>query len=249
MSCSTMRPSRSPGAPRRHRIRRACWCVLALTGATALSACTSEPPPLHEVWPDVSHKVEHAESVKITAEVSQDGQQTALELAGALDDSNYSGLVAEDKAHVEVRSVDGTTYLRANETFRHSRGGETFQDVDTERWIPMASEQDSGFAMSTFYGSFTAALPSDDAFADKQVEATTVRIDGQRVYKYSDVDTSQGEVALFIDEDDTLVRLEVDRDDDAPRSQLEGTIDFTEWNAVDDVEAPSGDAVYRRSER
>lgn len=239
---TTVAPAATPRAARRHVTLLA---GLAVLGATSLTGCVPEPPPLSEVWPTVRASVNDATSVRVSGDVHQGGGTIDVELAGALDDSSYAGRLVEDEGTVEVIAADSTTFIRPDEKFVSAKGGSTFKDVDPKLWIALPSGQDGAFSMSTFYDGFVSALPEADAFDGQEPEAQTLRLDGERVFKYSDVDTGDGQVSLYINQDDELVRLEVQgghEDKDGPA----GTIDFRDWNEVPPAEAPPEDQVYQR---
>lgn len=218
---------------------------LAVLGGTALTGCVPEPPPLSEVWPSVRASVSDATSVRVSGDVRQGGGTVDVELAGALDDSSYTGRLIEEEGTVDVVAADDTTYIRPDEAFVSAQGGTTFKDVDPDLWISLPSGRDGAFSMSTFYEGLVSALPEADAFDGQEPQAQTLRLDGERVFKYSDVDTGDGQVSLYINQDDELVRLEVDADDQEKDGPA-GSIDFREWNEVPPVEAPPEDQVYQR---
>lgn len=239
---TTVAPAAAPRAARRHA---ALLAGLAVLGGSALTGCVPEPPPLAEVWPSVRASVDEATSVRVSGDVHQGEGTIDVELAGALDDSSYAGRLVEEEGTVEVIATDDTTFIRPDDEFVSAKGGETFKDVDPGLWISLPSGREGAFSMSTFYGGFVSALPEADAFDGQEPQAQTLRLDGERVFKYSDVDAGDGQVSLYINQDDELVRLEVDGgsgEKDGPA----GTIDFRDWNEVPPAEAPPEDQVYQR---
>lgn len=225
--------------------RAAVLAGLAVLGGTALTGCVPEPPPLSEVWPTVRDSVNDATSVRVSGEIRQGAGTVDVELAGALDDSSYTGRLLQEDGTVEVVAADDTTYIRPDEAFVAAQGGTTFNEVDPGLWIALPTGREGAFSMSTFYEGFVSALPEADAFDGHAPEAQTLRFGGERVFKYSDVDAGDGQVSLYINEDHELVRLEVegrDQEKDGPA----GTIDFRDWNEVPSAQAPPEDQVYQR---
>lgn len=220
--------------------------ALAVLGATALVGCVPDPPRLSEVWPDVRQSVSDATSVRISGDVRQQGSTIDVQLAGALDDSSFAGRLVEKHGTVEVIGAGDTTYIRPDRDFVESRAGSTFKDVDPGLWIPLPSGREGSFSMSTFFDGFTSALPEADAFDGQEPEAQTLRLDGEQVFKYSDVRTGDSQVSLYINRDEELVRLEVDGPEDQETDGPAGTIDFRDWNEVPAAEAPPVDQVYAR---
>ena len=223
----------------------AVLAALAVLGAGSLTACVPEPPPLSEVWPTVRASVNDATSVRVSGDVRQGGHTIDVELAGALDDSSYAGRLVEDKGTVEVVAADATTFIRPDEKFLSAPGGSTFKDVDPKLWIALPSGREGAFSMSTFYDGFVSALPEADAFDGREPESQTLRLDGEQVFKYSDVEAGDSQVSLYIDQDDRLVRLEVEGGGDVNDGPV-GTIDFRDWNEVPPAQAPPADQVYQR---
>lgn len=218
---------------------------LAVLGGTALTGCVPDPPALSEVWPTVRASVNDATSVRVSGDVRQGEGTIDVELAGALDDSSYAGRLIQEEGTVEVVAADDTTYIRPDEAFVSAQGGTTFKDVDPDLWISLPTGREGAFSMSTFYEGFVSALPEADAFDGQEPQAQTLRLNGERVFKYSDVQSGDGQVSLYVNEDDELVRLEVDgggQQKDGPA----GTIDFREWNEVPPAQAPPEDQVYQR---
>ncbi|PNL18233.1 hypothetical protein [Micrococcus sp. FDAARGOS_333] len=239
---TTVAPAAALRPVRRHA---ALLAGLAVVSGSALTGCVPEPPPLAEVWPSVRASVDEATSVRVSGDVRQGEGTIDVELAGALDDSSYAGRLIEKKGTVEVIAADDTTFIRPDEKFVSAKGGETFKDVDPGLWISVPSGRDGAFSMSTFYEGFVSALPDADAFDGQEPQAETLRLDGERVFKYSDVDAGDGHVSLYINQDDELVRLEVDGESDSKDGPA-GTIDFRDWNEVPPTEAPPEDQIYQR---
>jgi hypothetical protein len=235
---------RRAAAPSVHRF--AALVGLAVLGSSALAGCVPQPPQLSEVWPQVRQSVAEATSVRISGDVRQKGATIDVELAGALDDSSYAGRLVEQHGTVEVIGAGGTTYIRPDRAFVDSRGGSTFKEVDPDLWIPLPSGRDGSFSMSTFYDGFTSSLPEADAFDGQAPQSQTLRLDGEQVFKYSDVHAGDAPVSLYINQDDELVRLEVEDPAGEAEDGPSGTIDFRDWNEVPAAEAPPEDQVYAR---
>lgn len=233
-------------APRRPSAGRSAsgLAALGLLCGAVLTGCVPAPPALSEVWPAVRHGVDEARSVRVSGDVEQDGRRFEVELAGELDDSSYAGRLTEEHGTVEVIADADTTYIRPDAQFAAQRGGTAFKDVDPSLWIALPSRHGGAFSMATFYEGFVSALPAADAFDGEQPAAQTLRLDGERVFKYSDVDAGDSQVSLYINQEDELVRLQVQRDQAGEGPS--GSIDFRDWNDVPAAQAPPQDLVYQR---
>lgn len=241
----------------RNRYRAVGITALGAAAALALSGCSDQVPALEDVWPEVSESIQNAESVMIDGNITQGGQDMSVTMSGQIDDSSYAGSVAMGEAQVEVVGNTETTYLKPNTAFYEEMGGAPLQDLVGEKWLEVPAEDD-GFTMSNFWSSFSEDIPAADEFADSEYTTELVEHDGAEVYKYSGTSAENGEpVTLYIDRDHRLVRVEVQQGESGEdtsgsaspsASPAEdtgtGTVDFSDWNAVEPVDMPDEAEVF-----
>lgn len=231
--------------------------------ALTLSACGSSVPTIEEVWPDVRENLVNAESVKVSGEITQDGQDMNVDMSGHVDDSSYSGNIAMGEYTIEVLGNADNTYVKANEAFWEANGGAQLLSLIGDKWLEAPAEE-MGFTMSSFYDSFSSEAPEASEFEGKEFTAEEVEHNGEQVYKYTGTEDESGDpVSYFINKENQLVRMERpestegssdaasdDASGDASASPSAssgagaGAIDFTEWNAVEPVEMPAEDEVF-----
>lgn len=228
--------------------------ALGAVAALTLSGCGNGVPPLEDVWPEVSESIQNAQSVTIDGEVAQGGQDVSVTMSGQIDDSSYAGSLSMGEAQVEVIGDADYTYMKPNEAFYSEMGGAPLQDLVGEKWLQVPAED--GFTMSTIWSSFSEDIPDADAFGDSDYTSEAVEHDGEEVYRYSGISVENGEpVALYVSKDNTLVRVEVEQGEAGEGQSGEataspaadpgaGTVDFSDWDAVEPVEMPAEDDVF-----
>ncbi|MCY1157354.1 MAG: hypothetical protein MOP51_374 [Citricoccus sp.] len=251
----------SSHTPARRGFRAVGITALGAIAALTLSSCGTSAPALEDVWPEVSESIQNATSVSIEGSVTQGGQDMSVAMSGQIDDSSYSGSVAMGEAQVEVIGNAEKTYLKPNGAFYEDMGGAGLQDLVGEKWLEMPAE-DGGFTMSSFWSSVSEDIPDSDQFADSEYTAEVVDHNGEEVYKYSGTSAENGEpVAIYITQENRLVRVEVDQaesgeggaagasasaspDASAGSDAGTGTVDFSDWDAVEPVDMPAQDEVF-----
>lgn len=232
--------------------------ALGAVAALTLSSCGNSVPALEDVWPEVSESIQNAKSVAIEGNVTQGGQDMAVAMSGQIDDSSYSGSVSMGESQVEVIGNAEDTYMKPNGAFYQEMGGAGLQDLVGEKWLQMPAE-DGGFTMSTFWSSFSEDIPDSDEFGDSEYTSEIVDHDGEEVYKYSGTSAENGEpVAIYVTKENKLVRVEVEKADSADASPSApasaspdagsdagtGTVDFSDWDAVEPVDMPAKNEVF-----
>lgn len=249
-----------PETTRSHAAARRGFRALGVTalGAAAaltLSGCGTSVPPLEDVWPEVSESIQNAESVAIEGNVAQGDQDMSVTMSGQIDDSSYAGSVSMGEAQVQVIGNAENTYMKPNGVFYEEMGSAALRDLVGEKWLEVPAE-DGGFTMSTFWSSFSEEIPAADEFGDSEYTREVVDHDGEEVYKYSGTSAENGEpVAIYVTKDNKLVRVEVEQGEDASSENLSaeasaspdagsGTVDFSDWDAVEPVDMPVQDEVF-----
>jgi hypothetical protein len=250
----------SSHATARRGFRTLGLTALGAVAALTLSSCGNSVPALEDVWPEVSESIQNAKSVAIEGNVTQGGQDMSVVMSGQIDDSSYSGSVTMGEAQVEVIGNAENTYMKPNGAFYHEMGGAGLQDLVGEKWLEMPAE-DGGFTMSTFWSSFSEDIPGSDEFGDREYTSEVVDHNGEEVYKYSGTSAENGEpVAIYVTKDNKLVRVEVEKAESGEGEPAEsgessasasaspdagaGTVDFSDWDAVEPVDMPAKDEVF-----
>lgn len=210
--------------------------VTLLAGSSlALTACGG-PPNFDEVWPQTYENVENAESVSIAFEgtnVESDETMSAT-FSGQLDDSNYEGHMSLGDIEYEVKTADGRTVMTANDAFYQESDSQALAELVGDSWFEAPSSDD--FTISSFFDSLTSDLDQDPTDEGEELEVEEVEEDGQNAYKYSG--TADGDdLAITVTENNELLRMEANTD------ELDGTVEFSNWNAVEPIEFPADEEI------
>lgn len=254
--------------PRRRPFRGMGLTALGGVAAVSLSACAgSGVPALEDVWPEAYASIDEATSVAVDGNVTQGGQEMTVSIAGQIDDSSYAGNVAMDGVAIEIIGNTENTYMKPNAAFYEQNGGSQLQDMVGDKWLEMPAG-DGGFTMSTLWDSFISDIPAGDEFGTSDYTSEKAELDGEEVYKYTGSNEDTGKpVSVYLSQDNKLVRVEADSgstdeasggsassdaSEPAPESASEsataepgsGTIDFSQWDAVEPVEMPAEDEVF-----
>lgn len=227
----------TPTLPSPHRrVRLLSVTGLVAVGALALTACGG-PPSFEDAWPETYQKLQDAESVSMTLEGTDPGSETTLtsEYSGQLDDSNFVGTVSQDSGELEIRTVDGRTVLQGNDEYFSAQGSEALNELVGDSWVELDGPGE--FAISSLYESLTGGFTGAEAEQTEDLEVEEIDEDGTTLYKYSGTAENGEPFAVFLNEEHELVRME------AHGTDLEGTVEFSDWNAVDPIELPADDEI------
>jgi hypothetical protein len=245
----------------RRGVRALGITALGAAAALTLSSCANSVPALEEVWPEVSESIQNATSVAIEGNVTQGGEDMAVNIAGQIDDSSYSGSVSMGEAQMEMIGNAENTYMKPNGAFYEELGGAPLQELVGGKWLEMPAEE-GGFTMSTLWSSFSEDIPKADELGDSEYTREVVDHNGEEVYKYSGTTAEKGEpVAMYITKDNKLVRVEVQQGDGESSGEPSGestdeasaspdagsgtgTVDFSDWDAVEPVEMPAKSEIF-----
>lgn len=234
--------TRSPAAARfvpgtvRRRARSLSVMGLAAAGALALTACGGAPS-FEEAWPEAYQKLQEAESVAMSFEGTDPSDDTTYtsEYSGQLDDSNFVGTITQGESELEIRSVDGRTVLRGNEDYFTGQNAEALNEMVGDGWVEL--EGPGEFSISGFYESLTGTFTGAEATETEDLEVQEVDEDGTVLYQYSGTAENGEPFSVYLNEERELVRLE------SHSESLEGTVEFSDWNAVEPVQLPADDEV------
>lgn len=218
------------------RVRLLSVTGLVAVGALALTACGG-PPSFEDAWPETYQKLQDAESVSMTLQGTDPGSETTLtsEYSGQLDDSNFVGTVSQDSGELEIRTVDGRTVLQGNDEYFSAQGSEALNELVGDSWVELDGPGE--FAISSLYESLTGGFTGAEAEQTEDLEVEEIDEDGTTLYKYSGTAENGEPFAVFLNEEHELVRME------AHGTDLEGTVEFSDWNAVDPIELPADDEI------
>ncbi|MDO5635385.1 MAG: hypothetical protein Q4G34_11040 [Micrococcus sp.] len=228
---------------RRLRLSLGAATLLVLTG------CVTAPPELDEIWDQTVQSVREASSVRVSGDlpapaVKADLEEAHVSLEGAVDDSSLRLLIGPGEGALEVVSVDGVAYLRPLDPAAQQPGTLAYAQIPEGQWVEVPDAADD-VSVAQLHEQVLTALP-DSLPEDPHVPATTVRVEGELLYRYGPLTTDDGTLTLDLDRSGRLRALTLTpplgaNADDAANTALT----FSDWDAVEPLLAPRADEVYR----
>lgn len=182
------------------------------------------------------------ESVHMVGEITTDDELIALDIA--LDTSgNCDGTIelGEDgESGFDIRSIDGTSWLKPTEAFWTQFAGEaapTIIDAAGSSWVIFPGEQADQFAELCDLDQFLEGFGDDE---DTKVEVgETSEIDGQEVVAIETESDSGDPVTGFVTVEEPHYLLKIEANGEEP-----GELVFSEFDEPLDLAAPSEDEVF-----
>ena len=148
------------------RIRTFTAPAALAAGALLLTACGSSPLEGEngtEVAELAADALEEAGSVRLTGSMTQDGEETEIDMQLQGDDA--AGTITVQGTEIELISVGGDVYLKATEELLASFGAAPEETADFEgRWIQIPSEESADFEDFTLETLFGTLVPRKQTF-------------------------------------------------------------------------------------
>jgi hypothetical protein len=200
-----------------------------LAGALLLSACGGDSPLEGKTGSEVAtlaaDALEEAGSVRMSGTMTTDGEEGEVDLQLQGDDA--AGTITLGGLEIELISVDGDVYMKADPEFWASFGmpEEAAAEFDG-KWVAVPGDAASDFADFSLTGIADELRSSDDDIKD---ETTKDELDGDSVVIVEQEDGSQ----LVVADDDPSYPLELRGGGDD-----EGTLTFSDHGEEQDISAP-----------
>ena len=210
------------------RIRTFTAPAALAAGALLLSACGGSPLEGKngtEVAELAADALEEAGSVRLAGSMTQDGEETEIDMHLQGDDA--TGTITVQGTEIELISVDGDVYLKATEELLASFNAPAEQTADFEgRWIMIPSEEAADFEDFTLDSFVEQLRDPEDKIED---ETRSDELDGDSVIVVEQEDGS----TLTVADDDPPYPLELSGGEDE-----EGSITFSNHGEEEDISAP-----------
>lgn len=211
------------------RIRTYAAPAALAAGALLLTACGGSSPLEGQNGPEVAElaadALEEAGSVRLSGTMTQDGEETSLDMQ--LQDEDAAGTITVQDTEIELISVDGDVYLKATEDLLSSFGAPAEAAAEFEgRWIMMPAADAADFEDFTLAGFLEELRNPDGEIKD---ETSEDEVDGESVVVVEQEDGS----TLSVKDDDPPYPLELTGSGDD-----EGTITFSDHGEEFDISAP-----------
>lgn len=236
-------------------VRRAAGAAALVTATAGLTACGSDDGTADggdatgaetsafaeqdgaEVRDAAAAAMGGLESLRVTGELTVDGEQISIDLASS-SGGDCTGTIGVDGADAEVLSAGGETWFRPSEEFWRAQGGaqaDQIIELVDGRWVVLGG--DEGFAELCDLDQLLEEL-LDEADEGTTYETGEVSdVDGVSAVAVVSTD-EDGEVStgyIAVEEPHLLLRIE------KTEGEEPGTVDFSEFDEPVEVEAPAAD--------
>ncbi len=200
----------------------------AHTQATAQT--TSKDPTVGQLWSSFQTSLASAKSMRIAGTMHIDKKLATVDLSGTCDGSSGRSTITMDNQSLEVTTVSGTYYVKANAAFWKASGMTPAQiNQIGSRYLATTDATMGQFNVSSIVGSLKTTQPITDGMG---VIAEKSSLTGRPVYLFS-VSTKDGRMTIWVtDTAYTLLKVRFEA--------LEGTdeLTFSEWNSPVSFQAP-----------
>jgi len=200
----------------------------AHTQATAQT--TSKDPTVGQLWSSFQTSLAAAKSMRIAGTLHIDKKAATVDLSGTCDGSNGRSAITMDNQNLEVTTVSGTYYVKANGAYWRAHGMAPAQIIEIgSRYLATTDATMGQFNVSSILGSLKTTEPITDGMG---VIAEKSSLTGRPVYLFS-VRTRDGRMTIWVtDTAYTLLRLRFESPDGTDE------LTFSEWNAPVSYQAP-----------
>ena len=210
------------------RIRTFTAPAVLAAGALLLTACGSSPLEGKngtEVAELAADALEEAGSVRLAGSMTQDGEETEIDMQLQGDDA--AGTITVQGTEIELISVDGDVYLKATEELLASFNAAPEATADFEgRWIQIPAEESADFEDFTLDSFIEQLRDPEDEIQD---ETRSEELDGDSVVVVEQEDGS----TLTVADDEPAYPLAMEGSGDS-----EGTVTFSGHGDEEDISAP-----------
>lgn len=222
-------------------------CGPAATGAATSKASTTTTKAASKPAADVLYKQAResalaASSVHLKGDMMSDGEHLMLDLAGTKAGDVTGSVGAGAEGTFELRRVGGAVYMRSTKEYWRKNAGAEVAQMIGNKYFKLPADAAKGMDDLTVTSLLKSMFEdkSMPAFAKltTKVEASTVN--GQAAWVLSDR-VGGDEAHLYIAADDTHHLLRVSM----PTGKDKGTMDFTEWDAVQPIAAPTASQIAK----
>ena len=200
----------------------------AHTQATAQT--TSKDPTVGQLWGSFQTSLASAKSMRIAGTMQVDKKPATVEMSGTCDGSNGRSTITLGDQNLEVTTVSGTYYVKANGAYWRAHGMAPAQIIELgSRYLATTDPSLGQFNVSSILGSLKTTEPITDGMG---VIAEKSSLTGRPVYLFS-VRTRDGRMTIWVtDTAYTLLRLRFESPDGTDE------LTFSEWNSPVSYQAP-----------
>jgi len=207
----------------------------AHTQATAQT--TSKDPTVGQLWGSFQTSLASAKSMRVAGTMHIDKKLATVDLSGTCDGSSGRSTITMDNQSLEVTTVSGTYYVKANAAFWKASGMTPAQiNQIGSRYLATTDATMGQFNVSSIVGSLKTTQPITEGMG---VIAEKSSLTGRPVYLFS-VSTKDGRLTIWVtDTAYTLLKVRFEA--------LAGTdeLTFSEWNSPVSYKAPPPSQIIK----
>ena len=206
--------------------------------ASSSSSPSPKQPTMGELYTKVRAASLAAESGHLKGEVTQEGQKTTLEVAGAADGSNQKLTVGVGDGEADILTVNGKYYMTGDKAFwKEQTGDAKAADLLVGKYVQISSS-DAKELGELSLGALLEEMFEQDELSTMEKLTSSVETrtdDGAQVWVASDGSGSE----IWVDPETGLLVKIIAAGDDA------GELVFDSWNEVSKVKAPPAEDVVK----
>jgi hypothetical protein len=202
--------------------------------ASETPAAEPDKPSAKDLFQDAKTAALAAKSGHLKGSVMDNGDLLEIDLAGTADGSNQELTMTNDGATATIRTVDGKTWMSADEKFWTDQGApaETAKQL-VGKFTPIEASQAAALGDLTL-GALLQDMLKDEginALQSMVIDVTEGTVGSTPAWVMGD---KEGQV-FFSAETNELLRMV---------SESNGDLTFSEWNAVKPFKAPAKKDVF-----
>ena len=209
--------------------------VLAVIAGLVVWGVSKRGPSAAEVYQQMRTSAAAAKSVHIKGSFIDNGKKLQLDIAGDRAGTNSKVIANDGTDTVEVLTVNGSYYFKADAAFWNKNGGAAVAKLTAGKYVKVPA------AAATGMGNLKVGSLLDQIFATNisAVQNLTTNVDktevaGVPAYLLTDkIGSNGGKIYTTADGRARLLRLE------GPK----GSMNFTQWDAVSPMSPPTADQI------
>ena len=209
--------------------------VLAVIAGLVVWGVSKRGPSATEVYQQMRTSAAAVKSVHIKGSFIDNGKKLQIDIAGDRAGKNSRVIANDGTDTIEVLTVNGSYYLKADAAFWTKNGGAAVAKLTAGKYVKVPA------ASATGMGNLKIGTLLDQIFATNMsaVQNLTTNVDktevaGVPAYLLTDkIGSSGGKIYTTADGRARLLRLE------GPK----GSVNFTQWDAVPPMSPPSADQI------
>jgi len=232
--------------------------ALALAGVLALTACgpaasgsakgsttttkAASKPAADVLYNKARASALAATSVHLKGDMTSDGEHMVLDLAGTKSGDVIGSVGMGNEGTFELRRVGGTVYLRSTKEYWKKNAGAEAAQMIGDKYFKLPAEAAKGMDDLTVASLLKSMFEDENmpAFAKLTTRVEAGTVNGQDAWVLSDR-VGGDDAKLYIAADDTHHLLRVSM----PTGKDKGTMDFTEWDAVQPITQPAASQIAK----